>query len=191
MIGLGLGIPAAHLCRYLRSGEPLEAEALGIVLVCGGLALRLGISFLLSAMVLGAVIINFARENEEPFRLVENVEWPFLVLFFVLSGASLEIDQLAGVGWIGVGYIVLRAVGSVAGAWCGGVLAKTSRFLQRWMGLAMLPQAGVALGMALVAGEHFPEVKNVILPIIISSTVVFELVGPLFTRAALQRSGNA
>lgn len=189
-LGLVLGLPTAFLTRHLRAGEPLEAEALGIVLICGGLALWLNVSFLLSVMVVGAVIVNLARENEEPFRLIENIEWPFLVLFFVLSGASLRVEDLTLIGGIGVAYVAFRAFGLVAGAWLGGAIGRADPLHRRWMGLALMPQAGVALGMALIAGSHFPELKPVILPVVVGSTVVFELAGPLLTRLALARVGE-
>lgn len=190
LIGVGLGAPAAYLTRYLRGGEPMQAEALGIVLVGGGLATWLDVSFLLTAMVLGAVIVNVARADEQPFRMIENIEWPFIILFFVLSGASLEVGHLGLIGGVGLGYIVLRCIGLIAGACFGAFLARSEALHGRWMGPAILSQAGVALGLALVAGNRIPEVKNIVLPIIIGSTVVFELVGPVFTRLALRRVGE-
>lgn len=189
-LGLVLGLPTAFLTRFLRAGEPLEIEALGIVLICGGLALWLNVSFLLSVMIVGAVIVNLARENEEPFRLIENIEWPFLVLFFVLCGASLHLEDLKLIGGIGIAYVGLRALGLICGAWLGGQIGHADPARRRWMGLALMPQAGVAMGMALIAGNQFPEFERVILPVIIGSTVVFELTGPLLTRLALGRVGE-
>lgn len=191
LIGILIGVPAAFLTGRLRPGEPMQAEALGVVLFSGGLALWLEVSFLLTAMVVGAIIVNLASHHERPFREIEGVEWPFMVLFFVLAGASLHIDELAAVGWIGVAYVALRAVGLVLGAFAGGALSGAPVSLRRWMGFAIFPQAGVALGMALVAGNAFPEQRDVILPLVIASTVVFELGGPALTRLALIRSGES
>jgi hypothetical protein len=79
----------------------------------------------------------------------------------------------------------------VTGAYLGGLAAGAEPRIRRWMGLAIMPQAGVALGMALVAGNAFPELRDTILPLVIGSTVVFELAGPALTRLAIVRAGEA
>jgi Kef-type K+ transport system membrane component KefB len=188
LLGLMLGLPAAYLTGRLKQGQPILSEALGIVFVCGGLALWLEVSFLIAAMVMGAVISNLARHHEYPFHAIEGIEWPFMVIFFVLAGASLELDSLLSVGLIGVVYILCRAFGKIAGARLGGELARTDKATKDWMGFALLPQAGVAIGMALVAANHFPEYRQILLPVVIGSTVLFEIVGPVFTRLALKRA---
>ena len=191
LIGLAVGVPAAFLTGRLRPGEPTQAEALGVVLLAGGVALWLEASFLLTAMVVGVVVVNLAAHHERPFREIAHVEWPFMVLFFILAGASLEVGALQAIGWIGLVYIALRAGGLVVGAYLGGVVGGAEPRIRRWMGLAIMPQAGVALGMALVAGNAFPELRDTILPLVIGSTVVFELAGPAFTRLAIIRAGEA
>jgi hypothetical protein len=73
----------------------------------------------------------------------------------------------------------------------GGRLSRTEAVIRRWIGLALLPQAGVAIGMALIATQRFPELREVILPIVLSSTVIFELIGPVIQRYVLIRVGEA
>ncbi len=191
LVGVAVGVPAAFLTGRLRPGEPTQAEALGVVLLAGGLALWIEASFLLAAMLVGAVVVNLAAHHDRPFREIEHVEWPFMVLFFILAGASLEVGELKAIGWIGLVYIALRAGGLVLGAYLGGVVGGAEPRIRRWMGLAIMPQAGVALGMALVAGNAFPELRDTILPLVIGSTVVFELAGPALTRLAIIRAGEA
>ena len=191
LVGLAVGVPAAYVTGRLQPGEPTQAEVLGVVMLAGGLALWLEASFLLAAMLVGAVIVNLAAHHDRPFREIANLEWPFMVLFFILAGASLEVAQLAAVGWIGVLYVALRAGGLLAGAYLGGLRGGAEPRVRRWMGLAIMPQAGVALGMALVAGNAFPELRDTILPLVIGSTVVFELIGPALTRLAIVRAGEA
>jgi Kef-type K+ transport system membrane component KefB len=113
-----------------------------------------------------------------------------MILFFVLAGAALNIDALLAVGVIGAAYILLRTVSRLAGAWLGGLFTHANKTEQRWMGLALMPQAGVALGMALVATQRIPELADTLLPIVISATVIFELLGPVLTRMALKRAGE-
>lgn len=191
MLGTVLGIPMAYLSGRISVGEPLQAEALGMVFLCGGLALWLEVSFILAAMVMGAVVTNLARHHRRPFHAIEGIEWPFLVLFFVLAGASLDLDALwlAGAGLLG--YVALRVFGRLLGAWLGGALCRDDPAQRWWMGLAMLPQAGVALGMALVAMQRLPSLGEIILPVVVGATVIFELIGPVLTRLALHRVGEA
>lgn len=190
LIGIVIGIPSALLVNHLREGQPMEAEAIGVVLLSGGLAIWMNVSFLLAAMTLGVVITNLARNREELFDYVEKVEWPFLVMFFVLSGASLHLELLLTIGMVGGLYILLRTGGLIFGAFVGGRISKFGKRESLWMGFAIQPQAGVALGMVLVAGSHFPELGDILLAIIIGSTVVYEIAGPVLTRLALSRTGE-
>ena len=121
---------------------------------------------------------------------IENIEWPFMILFFVLAGSSLHLGSLSRIGIIGSAYVILRVVGRLAGAWAGGKISHVDPLLNRWMGVALMPQAGVALGMALVATQRFPELADTILPIVIGATVLFELIGPVLTRKALTSVGE-
>ena len=190
ILGAALGVPMAYLSGRVSKGEPLQVEALGMVFLCGGLALWLEVSFILAAMVMGAVVTNLARHHRRPFHAIEGIEWPFLVLFFVLAGAALEIDELwlAGSGLLA--YVCLRVLGRLLGAWLGGMLCGDEPAQRLWMGLAMLPQAGVALGMALVAMQRLPTLGEIIVPVVVGATVIFEVIGPVFTRVALRRVGE-
>ena len=190
LVGAVLGLPLAYLTGRLRPGEPTLLEALGAVFVCCGVAMLLHVTYLLAAMVMGMVVANLARHHRRPFHAIEGIEWPAMVLFFVLAGASLHLATLAQIGWIGAAYVVLRIVGRLVGGWAGARLSGAPVAMQRWMGLALLPQAGVALGMALLASERFPELRQTILPVAIAATVLFELSGPVLTRLALVRAGE-
>ncbi len=191
LLGLLLGIPMAYITGRLKKGEPTQAEALGIVLLCGGLAEWLHVSFILAGMVLGATVANLARHHRRPFTAIEGIEWPFMILFFILAGASLNMNALQATSFLGIAYILLRLLGRMIGAWGGGVIGGADPVYQRWMSMALWPQAGVALGMALLASQHFPTLKDVILPIAIGSTIIFELIGPVMTRKALVKIGES
>ena len=190
LLGVAIGLPAAYLTGRIKPGKPMLSEALGIVFLCGGIALWLEVSFLIAAIVMGAVIANLARHHDYPFHAIEGIESLFMIVFFVLAGASLELGALAAIGVIGVVYILCRTLGKYLGAWIGGYLSQSGQDKQLWMGVALLPQAGVAIGMALVASNRFPEYRQIMLPMVIASTVVFEIIGPIFTRLAIQRSNQ-
>ena len=114
-----------------------------------------------------------------------------MVFFFLLAGATLEIEQLSGIGPICAAYVFFRSCGRLFGGWVGGRLGGASNLHSRWLGFALLPQAGVALGMALIASDHFPSHGEIILAVTLGATVVFELFGPLLTMLALRMVGEA
>lgn len=190
LLGILIGLPAAYLTGRIKPGQPILTEALGVVFVCGGLAIMLDVSFLIASMVMGAVIANIARHHEYPFHAIEGIEWPFMVIFFVLAGASIELSAVRDMGFIGIVYILCRAMGKYLGVMLGGHCGDVGKETKKWMGIALLPQAGVAIGMALVASTYFPEYRQTLLSVIISTTIFFEIIGPVFTRMALQRARN-
>jgi len=139
---------------------------------------------------MGMVVAKLARHHERPFHAIDGIEWPFLILFFLFAGTELEAATFLDTGAILVVYVAARIVGRLAGAKLG---TRSAEGLQpdfaRSMGLALMPQAGVALGMALVAAQRFPEFEPY-LSLVIAATVLFELFGPVLTRRALVRMGE-
>jgi len=186
LLGLALGVPMAYLSGRIRPGEPTLAEAMGFVLLCGGLATWLDLSAILSAMTMGGVVASMASHHDRPFHAIEDIEWPFLILFFVLAGASVHLDALLTVGGITLAYILFRCIGSYTGARLGAGWAGANAVTRKWMGLCLFPQAGVALGMTLMASQRFPEFSWLLLPTVLASTVIYELVTPAITRHALR-----
>ena len=191
LLGLLVGLPAAYLTGRIKPGQPILTEALGLVFICGGLAIWLNVSFLIASIVLGATIANLAKHHEYPFHSIEGIESTFLLIFFVLAGASLELNAVKEVGLIGIVYILSRSIGKILGATIGSQFSDTNRATKTWMGFALLPQAGVAIGMALVTSHYFPEYSQIVLPVVISSTIFFEIIGPIFTRLALNQTNKS
>lgn len=190
-LGVVLGAAAAAVVRHTHGGEPTLEVALGLVLVSAGLGMWLDVSIVLLGVVLGATVANVLhRTTATPFRQIERAEWPLLIVFFFLAGATLEVQQLTQVAWLASGYVVLRAFGKVAGTWLGDRAVHATDGDGPWLGIAMLPQAGVALGLALVVGDRLPELQAIVVPVVVASTVVFELLGPIGTRWALKRSSD-
>lgn len=186
VLGLLLGLVLGWLNNRLRTAESALVESFGFVFLACGLALWMEVSFILASMVMGAVVALVARDEKQPFHMIEDVERPFMILFFTLAGASLDLDALVAIGWIGVGFVLLRVVGRIVGGWLGARFAGCEAAFGRGIGTAMMPQAGVALGMALIARKEFPEIGEVVMQVAIGSTVFFELVGPLVTGRMLK-----
>ena len=188
-LGVALGAPMAYLTGRIRHGEPMLAEALGFVLLGAGIAQWFDLMPILSSMVMGIMVASLASHYERPFNAIEGIEWPFMVLFFVLAGASLEVDTLPLAGSVTVVYVLARFGGIYLGTRLGSRLVGAPATLQKWLGVALMPQAGVAIGMALVAAQKFPDTASVVLTAAVASTVVLETVGPVFTRLAIRKAG--
>ena len=190
LLGAVIGFPAAFLTGRLSQGEPLQIEALALVFLTAGLSIWLELSFLIAGMTVGTIIVNRARHHTYAFHEIEHIQWPFMVLFFILAGASLETSSITAIGLIGLAYVVLRTVARIIGGWLGAVLGGAPAAERGWFGLALMPQAGVAIGMALVASKQFSEAAETIMALTIGTTVVFEVFGPAATLFAIRRVSN-
>jgi len=190
-LGVALGAPMAYLTGRIRRGEPMLAEALGFVLLGAGIAAWFDLLAIVTAMTMGIMVASLASHHERPFHAIEGIEWPFMVLFFVLAGASLEVDALLLAGGLTLIYVLARFCGIYAGTRLGSRIVGAPPVLQKWLGLALLPQAGVAIGMSLVAAQKFPETASVVLTVVVASTVVLETIGPIFTRLAIRNAASA
>ncbi len=190
ILGIVLGAPMSYLSGRIRPDEPIALEALVVVFICAGLALWLNVSYLLAAITMGAVVANLARHHTRPFHEIENIERPFMILFFVLAGASLEIASINTIGLLAIAYILLRIAGRIAGTDLACRLLHIKNRSGRLIGLALMPQAGVAMGMALAASHRLPQLSSTILSVVVATTVIFELLGPILTRYALLKAGE-
>ena len=190
LLGVALGAPMAYLTGRIRHGEPMLAEALGFVLLGAGIADWFDLLPILTAIVMGITVASLATHHERPFHVIAGVEWPFMVLFFVLAGASLELEKLQLAGALTVIYIAARFIGIYLGARLGSRIVGAHAALRRWLGIALMPQAGVAIGMALLATQRFPDTASVVLTVAVASTVILETVGPVFTRLAIRRAAS-
>jgi Kef-type K+ transport system membrane component KefB len=190
LLGALIGLPMAWLTGRVRPGELTLIETLGFVFFCSGLAIRLEVSHILACMAMGATVSNLAKHHERPFHAIEEIEQPFLIVFFLLAGFDFDASQLWTVGLTGMVYLVARSAGLVGGGFFGGWLAKAPRTVRTHTGWCLLPQAGVALGLALIVSERYPEFGSQVLSIVVATTIMFEIVGPLITRFALHHAGE-
>lgn len=187
LLGTAIGLPAAWLTGRLRPGEPTQVEAIALILLLAGLSSLLGVSALLASMVAGCLVSNLSQHHTRSFREIEHVEWPFLVFFFVLSGASIDLYKADDALLLTLAYIILRLLGRVLGGYLAVLFSPAQQDrLPRNIGLALTPQAGVALGMALLAAERFPECSDSIIPVVVASTILFELIGPVLVKHVLR-----
>ncbi|MBR6809472.1 MAG: cation:proton antiporter, partial [Clostridia bacterium] len=112
------------------------------------------------------------------------------LLFFVLSGAELDLSVLPQVGLIGVLYLLLRCMGKWGGTMLGAAAVKADSNVKKYLGLTLLPQAGVAIGMSQMVSIRFPELAGTVTTVVLACVLVFELLGPVITKIALTKAGE-
>lgn len=193
VLALALGFFCGYfLSRLLipsRSKDNRLILAIAMLLGISGICASLNISPLLACMVFGAAYINLTMDKKL-YRQINNFTPPVMSIFFITSGINLDLPSLATVGAIGVSYFILRIVGKYLGSYIGCTITKTSKEIRSYMGLALIPQAGVAIGLAFLGERLLPENKGkLLLTIILSSSVLYEMVGPVSAKIALIMSG--
>jgi Kef-type K+ transport system membrane component KefB len=190
ILGSVIAFLVSKVSVYLKRSETTLTFILGAILINTGLAIYFDLSPLLSNMFFGAMLVNIDKTAFRYFDSLSNVDWPLYVMFYVVAGAHLEIGLLSTLGLIGSVYIVFRAMGLFGGAYVGGIVVRTDKEITRYLGLALMPQAGVAIGLALLAKVSFPDAGGLIFHVVIATTVVFEIFGPIATRYALSKAGD-
>ncbi len=153
---------------------------------------RIGFSSLLVCMTLGTVFCNFSEYSADIMHRSERWSAPLYAIFFVLSGARLELSvfKYGDVMLIGIVYIVVRCMGKYFGASISSTIMKCNENVRKYLGITLFPQAGVALGMVLSAQSLGSEMGSMIRNIILFSVLIYELAGPLMTRTALMKAGE-
>ncbi len=203
VLSLGLGFIMGllfTLCeKYFHSRSKRMAVSVTFVMmtvalsslrfdVCG---IHIGFSSLLACMMLGTVFCNMCEVSEELMDRADRWTAPVLILFFVISGAELELSVFAdwAVVVVGIVYIISRSIGKYYGASISAKMAKSDPNIVKYLGITLLPQAGVALGMAIKAIELGPDgaiVRNITL----FAVLIYEIVGPFLTKIALTKAGD-
>lgn len=157
-----------------------------------GAAIAVDGSVVVTALVAGLFIANATPWLADRFfAAIRTLEAPIYLIFFIVAGADIHLDELASVGLIGTAYVVARTVGKVGGSAIGVLPAglDTLRLGVR-TGLALLPHAGMAIGLTAFVAEFAPELGSQVSPIVLGSIVVFELSGPLIARRVLRSAGD-
>lgn len=199
IMGAILGALLTQLEKLFHSNRNRTSLIIGFVLVTVGLSMmkfevagiHIGFSSLLVCMMLGSVFCNMCPLSEDLMERSDKWTAPLLALFFVLSGAELELSVFTDIAVIGIGvaYILTRCLGKYFGAYGSCALAKTAPNVKKYLGVTLFPQAGVALGMCSIAAATLPSgalVRNIIL----FSVLVYEIVGPMLTKISLIKSGD-
>lgn len=199
LLGFVMGLLFTLCEKYFHSRSKRMAVSVTFVMMTvaiSSLQFRLGtihivFSSLLACMMLGTVFCNICEVSEELMERADRWTTPVLILFFVISGAELELSVFSelGVVIIGLVYIIARSVGKYFGAGISARITKADSNIIKYLGITLLPQAGVALGMAIKAIELGPEgaiVRNITL----FAVLIYEIIGPFLTKIALTKAGD-
>ncbi|MBR4540332.1 MAG: cation:proton antiporter [Clostridia bacterium] len=189
-LGGALGWLLAFGARFFASRGNKLALSIALVLAGVGLCDMWNLSSLLVCMMIGAVMVNLSQVHEVLMEQCDRFTPPLFLLFFVLSGADLDLSVLPSVGLIGVGYLLLRCIGKWGGTMLGAVCVKADSNIKKYLGLTLLPQAGVAIGMAALVSARFPTLGTQVNTIVLAGVLVFELIGPVITKLALTKAGE-
>jgi Kef-type K+ transport system membrane component KefB len=161
---------------------------IGGLLVGIGVAKTMGFSPLLISLIIGAVTNNLSMMHRLVYAELRQTETPFFIAFFVLSGASLDLISLKSLGLLGFLYLFSRPAGKYLGSYIAGAKYGLERQVRQNIGMALIPQAGVAIGLILTVSETHPELGKPITSIILSSIIIYEALGPFLTKLALGRT---
>jgi Kef-type K+ transport system membrane component KefB len=186
LVGLLLAVWSSQVSE---SGEMLILLA-GSILLCVGAARWLELSALVASLAVGATMVNLSHRSQHLFETLSGTDPPFYVIFFVLAGAELDVTLVSAIGPLGVVYLGGRAGGKFLGARIGARWLGLESSVQRYLGFALLAQAGLAVGLTLAVNARFETWAHVVSTVVLGSVAVYEVVGPTSTRFALGRAGE-
>ncbi|HOP56843.1 MAG TPA: cation:proton antiporter [Bacillota bacterium] len=190
-IGAAMGFLLTYACLWFTGRGNRISLVVTMIFVTIYLADLVNGSTILACMALGAIFANFSKKYDEVNNLVYFITPPIFIMFFVLSGAELKLSVLLVVGVIGIVYTLMRVFGKFFGAWFGARISKAEPKIANYLGFALLPQAGVAIGLSLVATQILDaDMGSQIRAIVLAATLVYELSGPVVTKTILRKTGE-
>ncbi len=195
-LGVVLGAVMVGLMRKIRERESVFVTSLAVIFVSAGLAVSFEFSLILTCMVMGIFFVNLSPHDYRPRKFIEYTMPPIYILFFTLAGMNLDVDLLLTMGLLGGIYILCRAAGLIGGTSLAARASGGPLIFQKYLGFGILSQAGVAIGLAALAGSRIgalpggAELASLALTIIMATTIVFEIIGPIGVRFAIGKAGE-
>ncbi|MBQ7131111.1 MAG: cation:proton antiporter [Oscillospiraceae bacterium] len=194
LLSLIIGAAAAVLMlvpmRYFKKKSNRLCISIAFIFVANSLAEYFGASALLTCMMFGAVLANITEQSDMMFAVTDSITPPIYLLFFVVSGAQLDVRIITSIGVLGVIYLIARVLGKFAGAYLGAVICKSPKSVKKYLGFTLIPQEGVAIGLSLAAVSVVPEYADKIRAIILCATMIYELTGPVISKITLEKAGE-
>ncbi|MCK4806628.1 MAG: hypothetical protein KAT09_03230, partial [Candidatus Aegiribacteria sp.] len=197
-VALLLGFVYSKLVSRIRSHDNIPALTFGFVCLAVGSALTFGFSPILTPMAMGFVLSNTSRSMTSSVATRMRPLMPLIfILFFFIAGAHLKIGSLPSLGLIGLVYILARSAGKIFGARFGAIVGKASPTIRKYLGIGLLSQAGVAIGLSIVVAQQFSHlgergalIGTAVLTTVTATCIVFEIIGPIMAKIALKKAGE-
>ena len=195
-LGLGgvIGIAISYLAKKIHlSSDNIFIISIAVAMLCWGLAETIGVSAILTCMALGTAVINLnVQIGTRSGELLDNIMTPIFVLFFAAIGMQMDFSIFHLMWPLVIMYCVGRSIGKITGCSLGGILSKSEPKIKKYLGLAMLPQAGVAMGLAFLAAQALSEYElgGTIITLTTITTVVFGLLSPPLVQYAVKKAGE-
>jgi fructose PTS system EIIBC or EIIC component len=193
LLGFGVGVLLIIVTLRVVRTDRLSALSLIAILLTTGLTEYLGLSVLLACLCLGMTLTNLSPDKEEiGHQVFDSFESAIFAVFFTVAGMELHFDSLAMGGMLAVIAFAGRLAGKVAAGYLGMRLAGATQRFRRWIGLSLIPQAGLAVGLMLLVTEDpaFASIRELFLAVVLAMVLINETTGPILTRMGLKRSGD-
>lgn len=189
-LGAALGVVLTWIAQRASDRDELQGISLAAIALATGLSNYLGLSPLLTNIMMGTMLVNLMPTSARVFGSVNDFASPVYVLFFTLAGASLDLSILLSVGAMGIAYIFARAGGKMLGAAVGAKMVKAPETVSKYLGLALLSQGGVSIGLSVLVRQMLPEYSVAITTIIMFSVLIYEVSGPILAKIAIEKAGE-
>ncbi len=190
IIGAALAFIMLVPMRFFKKRSNRLCISIAFIFIANSLADYFGASALLTCMMFGAVLANITEQSDMIFSVTDSITPPIYMLFFVISGAQLNVGVITSIGVLGVIYLIMRVIGKLSGAWLGAVICKSPKSVKKYLGFTLIPQEGVAIGLSLVAVSVVPDYADKIRAIILCATMIYELTGPVISKITLEKAGE-
>lgn len=198
LMGFCFGMVLDVILLRMKRRHDAMAVSIGFIFLCVGLSEVLGFSYILTSMIMGMVVANRHMQNNLFIRhTIEQAGPVVYVLFFALVGARFQISLLPTMGVLGLVYLAARTIGKISGSFVGGVLGGADRVVRNYLGLGLMSQAGVAVGLALASysrfcecGDRGIELGTLIITVITTTTFITQIIGPICVKFAVGRAGE-
>ncbi|MGA1840164.1 MAG: cation:proton antiporter [bacterium] len=198
LLGIVSGAILSLFITKFRDNEDLLIVTTGILIITAGISLMAHFDELLACMALGIVLSNVTPLSSlKVFRMTNNVAPPIYCMFFVLAGAHLRIGLIREIGLLGICYILMRILGKILGAYFGAWISNAPKVVQKYLGFGLLSQIGVAVGLAMIIRQDFQnfaigaKMSTWIINILLFTTLFTEIIGPICTKYAVVKAGEA
>ncbi|MHC4691778.1 MAG: cation:proton antiporter domain-containing protein [Planctomycetota bacterium] len=188
-IGVAFAVALIYISRLAKVRELLLAVVFGIVMLCAGISSYLGLSSILANMVMGFILVNKVRRTEI-FDVLRDVEATLYAVFFVLAGLHFDFHALKATGILAALIVLTRCWGKYAGTWIGAKISGAPDTVRKYLGFALLPKAGVTIGLILLASIKFRGFGDVMLSAVLASTIINELISPPLVKYAISKAGE-